>query len=70
MLCVGVRGCDPGRLLDGSRLALQQTLSIECPSSILLFLSFFFFWHVFCVIVPFFLSLLLFFFFHALVGAL
>ena len=38
--------CDPGRLSDGSRLAVYQTLSIECPSSI-------FFWHVVCVIVPF-----------------
>ena len=34
MLCVWVHGYDPGRVLDGSRLALCQTLSIECPSSI------------------------------------
>ena len=38
MLRVWVHGCDPGRVSDGSRLALCQTLSIECPSSI-------FFWH-------------------------
>ena len=31
MLCVWVHGCDPGRVSDGSRLALYQTLSIECP---------------------------------------
>ena len=36
-----VHGCDPGTVSDGSRLALYQTLSIECPSSI-------FFWHIFC----------------------
>ena len=40
-----------GRLSDGSRLALYQTLSIECPFHI-------FFWHGLCVIVPFFLSFL------------
>ena len=34
MLRVWVHGCDPGRVSDGSRLALCQTLSIECPSSI------------------------------------
>ena len=34
MLCVWVHGCDPGRLSDGSRLTLYQTLSIECPSPI------------------------------------
>ena len=51
MLCVWVYGCDPGRVSNGSRLALYQTLSVECPSPI-------FFWHVFCVIVPFFLSFL------------
>ena len=56
-----VHGCEPGRVSDGSRLALCQTLSIECPSSI-------FFWHVyfcyscsflfvvFCVFVFFFCS--------------
>ena len=45
-----VHGCEPGRVSDGSRLALCQTLSIECPSSI-------FFWHVYFVIpVPFSLS--------------
>ena len=37
-----MHGCDPGRLSDGSRQALYQTLSIVCPSSI-------FFWHVICV---------------------
>ena len=49
MLCVWVHGYDPGRLSDGSRLVLCQTLSIECPSPIffsgmcfvLLFLSFY-----------------------------
>ena len=45
-----VHGCEPGRLSDGSRLALCQTLSIECPSSIFL-------WPVYFVIpVPFSLS--------------
>ena len=45
-----VHGCEPGRVSDGSGLALCQTLSIECPSSI-------FFWHVYFVIpVPFSLS--------------
>ena len=52
MLRVWVHGCDPGRVSDGSRLALCQFLSIECPSSI-------FFWHVYVVIlVPFSLSFL------------
>ena len=51
MLRVWVHGCDPGRVSDGSRLALHQILSIKCPSSI-------FFWHVYFVIVPFFLSFL------------
>ena len=50
MLCVWVHGCDPWRVSDGSRLALYQTLSIKCPSSI------FFRQHVLCVTVPFFLS--------------
>ena len=45
MLCVWVHGCDPERVSDGSGLALYQTLSIECPSSI-------FFWHVYFVIAP------------------
>ena len=65
MLCVWVHGCDPGRVSDGSRLALYQTLSIEWPPSV-------FFWHVYFVIVPFFLSFLFCFllFFFALVGAL
>ena len=50
MLRVWVHGCDPGRVPDGSRLALRQTLSIKCPSSI-------FFWHVyFAILVPFSLS--------------
>ena len=40
------------RVSDGSRLALCQTLSIECPSSIFL-------WHVyFSILVPFSLSFL------------
>ena len=39
----GVHGCEPERVSDGSRLALCQTLSIECPSSI-------FSWHVYFVI--------------------
>ena len=52
MLRVWVHGCEPGRVSDGSRLALCQTLSIECPSSI-------FFWHVYFVfLVPFSLSFL------------
>ena len=52
MLRVWVHGCDPGRVSDGSRLALCQTLFIECPSSI-------FFWYVyFAILVPFFLSFL------------
>ena len=47
-----MHGCDPGRVSDGSRLALCQTLSIECPSSI-------FFWHVyFAILVSFSLSFL------------
>ena len=60
MLCVWVHDCDPGRISDGSELALYQTLSIESPSI--------FFWHVYFVIVLFFLSFL--FCFFALVGAL
>ena len=56
MLRVWVHGCDPGRVSDGSRLALCQTLSVECPSSI-------FFWHVyFVILVPFSLSFLFVFF--------
>ena len=48
-----VHGCEPGRVSDGSRLALCRTLSIECPSSI-------FFWPVYFVIpVPFSLSFFL-----------
>ena len=39
----GVHGCEPERVSDGSRLALCQTLSIECPSSM-------FSWHVYFVI--------------------
>ena len=47
-----VHGCEPGRISYGSRLALCQTLSIECPSSI-------FFWHVyFVILIPFSLSFL------------
>ena len=57
MLRVWVHGCDPGRISDGSRLALCQTLSIEGPSSIV-------FWHVyFVILVPFSLSFLFVFFF-------
>ena len=42
-----VHGCEPGRVSDGSRLALCKTLSIECPSYIFL-------WPVYFVIsVPF-----------------
>ena len=44
MLRVWVHGCDPGMISDGSRLALCQNLSIECPSSI-------FFWHVYFAII-------------------
>ena len=52
MLRVWVHSCDPGRVSDGSRLTLCQTLSIECLSSI-------FFWHVyFVILVPFSLSFL------------
>ena len=52
MLRVWVHGYDPGRVSDGSRLALCEILSIECPSSI-------FFWHVyFVILVPFSLSFL------------
>ena len=51
MLCVWVHGCDPGTLSDGSRLALCQTLFIECPPPI-------FFWHMLCVTILFFLSFL------------
>ena len=52
-----VHGCEPGRVSDGSRLGLCQTLSIECPSSI-------FFWPVYFVIpVPFSLSFFVFVFF-------
>ena len=52
MLRVWVHGCNPGRVSDGSRLALCQTLSIECPSPI-------FFWHVyFVILIPFSLSFL------------
>ena len=48
MLCVWVHGCDPGRVSDGSRLALYQTLSISSAPLlsfshmcfVLLFLSF------------------------------
>ena len=57
MLRVWVHGRDPGMVSDGSRLALCQTLSIECPSSI-------FFWHVyFAILVPLSLSFLFVFFF-------
>ena len=51
MLCVWVHGCDPDRVSNGSRLALYQPLSIECPSSV-------FFCHVYFVFVPSFLSFL------------
>ena len=48
MLRVWVHGCDLGRVSDGSRLALCQTLSIECPI-----------WHeYFVILVPFSLSFL------------
>ena len=53
MLHVWVHGWDQGRVSNGSRLALYQTLSIECPSSI-------FFWRLYFVIVSFFLSFLFF----------
>ena len=52
MLCVWVHGYDPGRVSDGSRLALHQTLSTECPSSILIVP---FFCHVFVIIYLFFM---------------
>ena len=66
MLCVWVvHGCDPGRVSDGSRLALYETLSIEYPSSI------FFLAYALClkknVIVPLFLSFVLFLFYFRFV---
>ena len=68
MLRVWVHGRDPGKVSGGSRLALYQTLSIECPSSI-------FFWHLYFVNVPFFVSFLFcvviyFILFFALIGVL
>ena len=56
-----VHGCEPGRVSGGSRLALCQTLSIECPSSIFLwpvyfFIPFPFSLSFFCVFVFFFCS--------------
>ena len=60
MLRVWVHGCDPGRVSDGSRLALYRTLSIECPSSI---------FSGVCILLLF-LSFCCFFVFFALVGAL
>ena len=55
-----VHGCEPGRVSDGSRLALCQTLSIECPSSIFLWPVYFVIpvplFVVFCVFVFFFCS--------------
>ena len=51
MLCGWGHGDDPGRVSDGSRLALdKKTISIECP-------PFIFSLHVLCDVVPFFLSL-------------
>ena len=63
MLCVWVYDCDPGRVSDGSRLALYQALSIECSSTI--------FFGMMCFVLLF-LSFLDFvsFCFHALNGAL
>ena len=67
ILCVWMHGCDPGRVSDGSRVALHQTLFIEFPSPI-------FFEHVLYVTVPFlflsFLPCFCFVLFHALVRAL
>ena len=60
MLRVWVHGYDPGRVSDGSQLALYQTLSMECLSSI-------FFWHVNFLICSFLFFLC---FYFALVGAL
>ena len=48
MSCIWVHDCDPGKVSDGARLGLYQTLSIECPSI--------FFWYMLCVIVSFFSS--------------
>ena len=46
--------CYPGGVVsDGSRLAVYQTLSIECPCPIFL-------WRGLCVIAPFFLMFLFF----------
>ena len=53
MLCVWVHGCDPGRVSDGSRLILYQTLSIEYPFSI-------FYWHALRVNCPLILVVFLF----------
>ena len=61
MLCVWAHGCDPGRLSDGSRMALYQTLSIDAlllffflvhMCFVLLFLSFchFLFLFLFCFV--------------------
>ena len=55
MRSVWVHGCDSGRVPDGSRLALYQTLSIEYPSSIFL-------WHVLNAVVHFFVVFVLFLF--------
>ena len=56
-----VHGCEPGTVSDGSRLALCQSLSIECPSSIFFWPVYFvipvpFSWSFFCVFVFFFCS--------------
>ena len=55
MLRVWVHGCDPGRASDGSRLALYQTLSIGCRSSI-------FFWRVYFILLLFLSFVFVFFF--------
>ena len=56
--------CDRGEVSDGSRLAVYQTLCIECASIL--------FWHVLCVDSSFLFAVFfcLFFCFRALVGAL
>ena len=57
MLYVWVHGCDPGRVSDGSRLAIYQTISIECPCLLVYFV---YFWDVCFVNAPSFFVVLVF----------
>ena len=52
----GVHGCEPGRVSDGSRPALCQTLSIECRSFIVYLSLTCVFCYYFVIHVPFSLS--------------